>query len=373
MKRILIISLFSIIALSACRQNPAKIESVFNKRAAQIGQKFIPDKALNVYKVKLERPQGHWTLSGATNIPAARKALSVFCDSLFGKDYYQNKLRLLPDAALGDSAYALVKVSVAHLRRQPKHAAELIDQTIMGRGLKLLDEKDGWFLCQTGYGYVGWISSSSIIRTTKAGLTAWQKAPRLRVSALDGIIYSSPDEKSLPVSNTVLNMELAGQKSHSRWTKVTLPDGRTGYIASALVSDAAAPADSSREAIIRTAESMLGLPYLWGGNSNKGNDCSGFTQTVFKAHGMQLPRDARQQAEKGQTIIPDSNFSNLKAGDLLFFGAGKRVTHVGISLGGPRYIHQAGQVHFNSFDKSSPEYNAARRKTFKFAKRILKK
>jgi len=372
MKRLLIIGLFTIFALSACRQNPAEIKSRFEQRATNIGQQYVPDKSLNVYNVKLERPNGRWTMLGTTNIPQAKKALGAFCDSLFGVGYYQNKLRLLPDANLGDSSYALVKVSVAHLRRHPSHAAELVNQTIMGRTLALLDENGGWYLCQTDYGYVGWISSSSITRINKAGIQSWQQSPRLRVSALGGTIFSKPDTKALPVSNTVLNMEVAGSKSHQRWTKVNLPDGREGYISSGLVTDARTLPDINSKVIIQTAESMLGLPYLWGGNSSKGNDCSGFSQTVFKAHGMQLPRDAGQQAEKGETIIPDSTFSNLKAGDLLFFGAGKRVTHVGISLGGPRFIHQAGEVHFNSFDKSSPEYNAARRRNFKFAKRVLK-
>ena len=372
MIRFIIMSILGVLLWNSCRQNPKAIQTQFEQRAKVIGQRYVPDKSLNIYDVKLERPAGHWTMTGRTNIPAAKTALNAFCDSLFGKEYFTNHLRLLPAQELKDSTYALVKVSVAHLRRQPRHAAELIDQTIMGRVLSVLDENDGWYLCQTNYGYVGWVSGSSITRTNRAGAMSWEKARRVRVIGLNGTIYSQADVRSLPLSDVVLNMELAGKKNMGRWTEVYLPDKRSGFVFSNLISDVSSRPDSGSAAILRSAESMLGVPYLWGGNSNKGNDCSGFTQTVFKAHGVQLPRDANQQAKKGVTIMPDSTFSNLKPGDLLFFGAGKKVTHVGISLGGARFIHQAGQVHFNSFDKSSPEYNPARRKTFKFAKRILK-
>ena len=70
--------------------------------------------------------------------------------------------------------------------------------------------------------------------------------------------------------------------------------------------------------ILQQAYKMMGTPYLWGGNSTKGNDCSGFTQTIFKASGIQLPRDARQQALEGVTITPNKNWSNIHKGDLLF-------------------------------------------------------
>ena len=117
---------------------------------------------------------------------------------------------------------------------------------------------------------------------------------------------------------------------------------------------------------------MMGIPYLWGGHSTKAMDCSGFTGTVFKTHGYQLPRDANMQVKLGEEIIPDENYSNVLPGDLIFFGPPNRITHVGICLGGPLFIHESGDVHINSLDENDELYNEYRKKTLRSIKRILK-
>ena len=158
------------------------------------------------------------------------------------------------------------------------------------------------------------------------------------------------------------------------WARIILPDGRVGFINKQEIELVRENQDyiTQESMLIANAISMIGIPYLWGGNSSKGNDCSGFTQTVFMASGIQLPRDARQQALEGIEITPNGDWSNIREGDLLFFGKEDRVTHVGISLGKKEFIHQGGKVAVNSLDDGSEYFSSDRLKSFLFIKRILR-
>ena len=107
--------------------------------------------------------------------------------------------------------------------------------------------------------------------------------------------------------------------------------------------------NASEENLVKTSKRLMGVPYLWGGTSFKGIDCSGFTKTVYFLNGIVLPRDASQQVSVGETIDKSSNWSELKAGDLLFFGekredGSERVVHVAMWLGNGEYIHASDKV-----------------------------
>ena len=168
--------------------------------------------------------------------------------------------------------------------------------------------------------------------------------------------------------------------SKGAFYKVTYPDGRQGYISKSI----AMPEKKWRSGlkqdaadIIRTAHTMMGIPYLWAGTSSKGVDCSGFMRTILFMHDIIIPRDASQQAYVGEHIDIASDFSNLQPGDLIFFGRKatperkERVVHVGMYIGGKRFIHSQGDVHISSFDPADElfdEYNLGR---LLFATRVL--
>jgi cell wall-associated NlpC family hydrolase len=124
---------------------------------------------------------------------------------------------------------------------------------------------------------------------------------------------------------------------------------------------------------------FLGVPYLWGGTSVKGMDCSGFTKTVFRLNGMELNRDANQQALMGEEVVVDEQFNNLRTGDLLFFGRKatadrpERITHVAIYVGNKEYVHAPGgaRVRINSFDPAAPNFSQSLLTSFVRARRVL--
>ena len=115
--------------------------------------------------------------------------------------------------------------------------------------------------------------------------------------------------------------------------------------------------DPAFDEIIPLSKILLGIPYRWGGKSSFGFDCSGLIQTVCRACGIQLPRDAWQQQE----ALASSQISleSAKPGDIHFFGEGEKATHVGFSLDGKGILHAQGWVKEESLDPKSPIFNAS--------------
>ena len=175
---------------------------------------------------------------------------------------------------------------------------------------------------------------------------------------------------SQPISDIVLNNKLKLINKNANWSLIQFPDKRLGYLKNNSFAENNKNTKTPTQTLLKFAYQMMGTPYLWGGNSTKGNDCSGFTQNIFEASGIELPRDARQQALYGKEIIPNKTWSNVQPGDLLFFGKEERVTHVGMSLGQYDFIHQGGMVSINSLNPESISFASKRLDTFLFIKRI---
>jgi hypothetical protein len=351
-------------------QNPMVIE--FQKQIAALETATIPDKRLDLFQVEAAQSGSKWDVRGETTVPAARDGVLQAARSAFGVHLGNVTMKLLPDPALGEKNQALVRVSVAPMRKVPNHAAEMVDEIVMGTAVKIIKDEGGWSLVQTPYRYLGWVEKGMLVRLTPSEVEAWTANPALaRFSWLYGTVWSQPDERE-PISDIVLSCVVRTGPGQGGLTGVVLPDGRTGFVD----TDALLPLKSrhrdkpSTSEIVRLALQMRGIPYLWGGNSTKGFDCSGFTQTVFKMNNIQLPRDADQQATRGTLVQPAADFSNIKPGDLLFFGK-DRITHVGISLGGPHFIHEGVDVHVTSLRPQDKDFDAGRRDTLKQIRRIV--
>ena len=345
----------------------------FDSRKDQIRKKHINDGSLSVFSADIDKINDKWVIKGETTDSSAYESILRLKDSLFKDTDIKNNFILLPDPALGDKVFGIVNVSVTPMREEPRHSSQMVDQAIMGNVVRLLKNDNGWYLAQTHYDYVGWINKSGLFVTNESGRNSWQEKADKSFTGLQNLIRSEPDNNSLPISDIVLNNVVISKPYDDDWSLIHLPDGRKGYLKSKSLryfntknQNNIHPGD-----IISDAKRMMGTPYLWGGNSTKGNDCSGFTQTVFKANNIQIPRDARQQALIGTPILPSQDWSNILPGDLLFFGRKNRVTHVGISLGQKDFIHQGGRVDINSLDESSPNFNSGRLKSFLFIRRIL--
>ena len=350
-----------------------KILNSFNKYANVMEVNYIKDKSLSIFTTNLYQTNGNWTLEGETTNLVLHSNLIRFTDSLLTKEGYTNNFILLPDSSLGNSNFAIVNVSVTPLREKPRHSSQMVDQAIMGNTVKLLRYSDGWYLAQTHYDYVGWINKTGLHICDSVAKSDWGKKINYTTKNLQGSIFSLPYETSQPIADMVLNNVFIGEIENKNWVSILLPDGRSGFAKKDKMGliDKTIKKSIKPDSILYQAYKMMGIPYLWGGNSTKGNDCSGFTQIIFKANGLQLPRDARQQALEGIKITPNEDWSNIFEGDLLFFGIENRVTHVGISLGKKDFIHQGGKVEVNSLNESSADFSSKRLESFLFVRRIL--
>jgi cell wall-associated NlpC family hydrolase len=224
------------------------------------------------------------------------------------------------------------------------------------------------------------VEKGTFVRCTREQVEAWQNDTLLIVTALEDCILERPETGAQPVSDVVLGDLIKQTGEAGGWFKVELPDHRTGFLPKKAAEDYGGWKKSRQptaENIELTGRRLLGRPYLWGANSPKGLDCSGFAKIVFLMNGIELKRNARDQAQEGKAVPLDHDLSQLKRGDLLCFGSRARgdrparVTHVGIYLGDKLFMQSSERVQINSLDPNSPLRDEHRIRSLIGARRIL--
>lgn len=274
-------------------------------------------------------------------------------------------------ASAQEKRMAVVEFSTSYLRLQPDYESPLETQELMGTVVEIVGEKSYWREVVTPQPYRAWCTDQGLVEMNQEELEAYMAAPKVMFMQLYGHIYTRPSLKSATLCDLVGGdiMRFAGRKG--KWTKVMLPSGKTGYVPSkelkehkGFMSIAMGEGNSetispeTTEAIIAEAEKLVGVPYLWGGMSAKGVDCSGLVRISHIMNGILLPRNASQQIKCGDRVELDQ----LQRGDLVFFGTPAtdekpmRVTHVGIYLGDGRIIHSSHRVRINSLTPGETDY-----------------
>ncbi len=384
MKKLIVLFLVLLFSFnqSFSQNNMNEIQNIIET----IRLKYAPDNRVSIYDIQFKIDNDKVIFFGETNIREVENELST---AMKQKNFnYEYNVELLPCPKLKDKIYGMINISVANIRANPEHSAELVTQSLLGTIVNVYKKENGWYLVQTPDNYIGWLDEDGLVWTNGITMNEWKKSEKIIFTSVYGFSFNDKNKFSQTISDLVAGDLLQFISDEENFYKVKYPDGRIGYISKddgKLFFDWMNNLNPTPENIISTAKKFLGIPYLWGGTSPKAFDCSGFTKTVYLLNGIILPRDASQQVNVGEFVEhPDLigidsiiNFEKLQPGDLLFFGLKgnenhtEKIVHVGIYIGDTEFIHASGMVKINSLDKDRNNYDEYRFKSFVKSKRIL--
>lgn len=343
-----------------------------------LSKKLVADKRTDRAQFELRYDESYSELSGYTTLPAAKDSLELLISNYPEID---NKVRLLPDSAVGDKTVGIIKVSVANLRSEPGHSQELATQALMGTPIEILDLVDNWYLVRTPDRYIAWLEPGAFKSMTVPEATRWYEGNLLRSVTPSGVLTETPDGRTILTDLVAGNLLRPTGRQQGAFLELSLPDATNGWAPKADFASTESwrkPVGLSALQLLETAKALAGRPYLWGGTSPKGMDCSGFTKTAYYLNGYVIPRDASQQVHAGVEVELTDDFGNLLPGDLLFFGryrddGSEKITHVGIYLEKGRFLHAGadnGRITTNSLLPEAADYAEHRLKSLLRARRL---
>lgn len=339
----------------------------------------ILDSRLAVFDVRatvLDARQRRIALTGEVSLSQYRTGLENTLRSL-GFSVARNDVTVLPAAGLGKAVYAVSTTFSATMRREPRARAEQVNSIALGWPMRLLRQArpddltttgaaavqgdragrrgrrstagagtetslpvDQWLLAQSAEGYLGFVRNDEIRR-----VETYRLPDSILVLPTTATLAGRP-ALVLPTGTGLRKL------AEGRWA-VPLATGDIEIdLSDRQVAHGTSPLDETR--ILDTARPLMGTKYVWGGVTHLGIDCSGFTQFIYRCVGVQLPRDADEQALGGVIVAFGRDVATAaRAGDLIFFVNERgRVSHVALSLGGNRVIHSSQRdVHISTLDE----------------------
>jgi hypothetical protein len=243
--------------------------------------------------------------------------------------------------------YGICNLAVIPLRAEPDDRSEQVSQVLFGETFETVEWTERWVKITTDNdNYTGWVGRLQFAALGHIARNTIKHEP-------SPLTYRAVTQAWKIIDNTILYLPAGSSLSFLEGTTCKIGNDKFEIIGEI----------GEREDIATTAKSFLNAPYLWGGRTHFGIDCSGFTQVVFNLNKVKIKRDASQQALEGSAV---HNLKDARLGDLAFFNnpAGK-VTHVGILLNNEHIIHASGKVKIDMIDNEGIYSTEQKRHTHK--------
>lgn len=349
-----------------------------NEAIYHLGQERYADKRETIFDVQAKKDltSGVLVLKGQVLTPEQRQVAvqtAASCSGVPLERIGDSQLRVLLDDS---TPWALVNRPVSDLRREPRSLAERVSQALLGESLRILQAEDEWSLVRLEHdGYMGWIHSAALHPCTEAEVRQYQASCNAVVMtgflpARSTPVDSSGVSAAMDTSQAgklFFGLRVAVVSWQADAAQVRLPDGRLWWVDRSGLLPLEQPLQPNPQGITAALKYILrfvGVPYLWGGRSPYGCDCSGLAQTFLSLLGVQITRDADQQFRAGVPVT-----GQPLPGDLLFFAdksasrvdaRHQAVTHVAISLGSDLVVHATGAAWGTTINSLDPEHRLYR-------------
>jgi len=353
------ILILTAITLGACSDRD-EIQSNADKIIAELNRTYFFDSRVWKQDLHVSVDRGIATVSGETFYPqAVRGAIKRLKTA--GIDSVISTVTFLPEKMADGKGFGIIREHHVMGRFLPVADKQEATEFIYGDLVRIIRDGDSHFQVQSPEGYLAYVSKNSLRKLDSLEWRRYHKGPFVK-------IHQNVD------INAAIRISMGARLTYLGDGNVLLADGNTLKLNDDIDYAIYTPANNPlRQKILRTGEKYLGLPYVWGGRSGDGTDCSGFVQSIFSLNGIFLPRDTDEMSIVGQFIGLPGWFDSMEPGDLIFYTSGKRlITHVAVYYGNNQVIQAAGKtIHIASMDPSQPNFEARLVNDFAFAKRII--